>query len=277
MVDVKISALPAVSSVSASDVFVVNATSVTSQITYTNLFTNVTLVTPNLGTPSAGVLTNCTGLPLTAAAGVTGVLPVANGGTGYSSGTGTGLPVFQSGATLTSPTLGITTATSINKVIITAPATSATLTIADGKTATVSNTLTFAGTDSTTMTFPSTSASVARIDAAQTFTGNQTFSTAVIAGVQALSGAGAVNLTTPTTAFTSTATGNALTLANGTAGQIKTIAYVAEAAGADTGVLTPTSRVGYSTITFTNVGDCVTLQYFTQGWAVIGVRGATVA
>ena len=44
-----------------------------------------------------------------------------------------------------------------------------------------------------------------------------------------------------------------------------------------TGVLTPTTRVGYSTITFTNVGDSVTLQYFTQGWAVIGVRGATVA
>jgi hypothetical protein len=99
----------------------------------------------------------------------------------------------------------------------------------------------------------------------------------VFGTIQSLSGPGAVNITTLTTAFTSTATGNALTLADGAAGQLKTIVYVAEAAGGDTGVLTPTNLGSATTITFNAVGDSVTLQFIGADWWVIGFRGAVVA
>lgn len=82
------------------------------------------------------------------------------------------------GLTLTTPVLGVATATSINKVAITAPATSATLTIANGKTLTANNSLTLAGTDATTMTFPSTTDTIAGLAAVQTITGAWSFNDA---------------------------------------------------------------------------------------------------
>ena len=93
--------------------------------------------------------------------------------TGKSAVTGTGSMVLASSPALTTPTLGIATATTVNKVTFTAPATGSTLTIADGKVLTASNTLILAGTDSTTMTFPATSATVAGLSIAQSFSAQQ--------------------------------------------------------------------------------------------------------
>ncbi len=56
---------------------------------------------------------------------------------------------------------------------LTITTTTGTLTLTNAKTLTISNSLTLAGTDATTMTFPTTSASIARTDAGQTFTGVQ--------------------------------------------------------------------------------------------------------
>lgn len=53
----------------------------------------------------------------------------------------------------TTPTLGVASATTINKVTFTTPATGSTITVADGKTLTLSNTVTFAGTDGATLNF----------------------------------------------------------------------------------------------------------------------------
>ena len=122
----------------------------------------------------------------TISSGTSGYILYNNAGVlGNLATTGSGNVVLATSPTLTTPTLGVASATSINKVALTAPATGSTLTILDGKTLTANNSITLAGTDSTTMTFPSTSATVAGLGITQTFTGTQTFSgsTSILAQV----------------------------------------------------------------------------------------------
>lgn len=70
--------------------------------------------------------------------------------------TGTGFLVFSTSPSLTTPSLGIATASSINKVSITTPATSATLTLADGSSLITSgaNSLTLTTTAASNVTLP---------------------------------------------------------------------------------------------------------------------------
>ncbi len=109
-------------------------------------------------------------------------------------------------------TLGAITPTTVNGNTFTTG--TGVLTLSAGKTLTVSNTITLAGTDSTVMTFPTTSATIARTDSAQTFTGVQTMTspaltTPAITGLA--TGTGVASAATASTLMTRNADANAFT------------------------------------------------------------------
>jgi hypothetical protein len=105
-------------------------------------------------------------------------------------------------------------------------------------------------------------------------TTNASFGTDVVLSTQSLSGAGAVDITNAFTALTTTGAAQALTLADGAVGEIKIIAHVVDGGSA---VLTPTTKIGFTTITFTNVGETATLIYTAAGWAIVALNGAVAA
>ena len=72
---------------------------------------------------------------------------------------------------------------------------------------------------------------------------------------------------------TTGADAEALTLANGTAGQVVTINLAVDGNG--TGTLTPATCTGFTTIAFADAGDTATLMYIDNavGWIILGTAG----
>lgn len=109
-------------------------------------------------------------------------------------------------------------------------------------------------------------------------TGNATLSGKIInAGITSTSWAGAVAITGSVHEVTTTGTGDALTLADGTAGQRLSIIYVAEGAWADTAVITPTTLAGGTTITLNALWDSCDLVYSATGGRYVLGLGGTAA
>ena len=87
---------------------------------------------------------------------------------------------------------------------------------------------------------------------------------------QALTAAGAVNVTTTLTTVASSGV-IALTLADGTQGQIKIIVFITDGG---TATLTPATMNDGTTLTFADAGDSAILMWIgASGWQVIGIGG----
>ena len=202
------------------------------------LTTSCAMTTPALGTPSAVTLTNGTGLPIsTGLSGAgTGVLTALANAV-----SGSGSLCLTTSCAMTTPTLGVATATSVNGLTVTSS--TGTLTIANAKTLTVNNSLTISATDGITMTTPTTSFTAARTDAANSFSGIQTMSGGTILGsTTKINSIIVFSATAPTCSATGGSPTCAMPAASGSAAMWMTLGSASSATSMSITGLTATSH-----------------------------------
>jgi len=153
--------------------------------------TSPTLSAPVLGTPASGLMTNVTGLPLTT--GVTGTLPIGNGGTGSATLAGASIATYTGTETLTNKTLTNPTVTNYVETVVAIgnSSTTQTLSLTNGTVQTVTM------TGNCTFTMPTATAGKSFIlIATQDGTGSRT---AVFTSVKFAGGTAPTLTTTATT------------------------------------------------------------------------------
>ena len=250
MTDITISALPAATAATITDVLPIVQSGVTKQLTNARLFTNSTLITPILDTPQSGTLTNCTGLPI--ATGISGLgtgvaaflaTPSSvNLKTAVTGETGSGALVFGTSPTIATPTLtspimtapvlgtvtsGVISACTSSGMVLTAPVLG---TPASGvlDNCTGSPTLTnvkFSGLAATTAAAPTIASATTIVPTKPITFISGTTAVVNITAPSPISAGGGTIILIPTGAFTWTAAGNIAVLGTAVVNRALSLTY----------------------------------------------------
>jgi len=187
-----------------------------------------------------------------------------------------GFSNFTTAGTLSSVTVRITVSSTAHTVTLPAAVGSASAAASvTGIQGIASNIITFAETGTYEFVFHTDDSGYTIYLSELTRPRNRFINPLFLTGTGLVANASAISLSTTSSYFTTAATGETNTLAAGTAGQIKVLAYNAEANTSDTRIVTVSNAgwkaSGTGTITFTEFGQTATLMYINSKWFVTGI------